>query len=336
MPTNSMPLSRCDQLAIGEGATRLSTPLRSDGMGYSYGFQWTPEILRELRNLKINGLNDFEIATKFSEKYQAGFTIKMIHAARERYGIQDKYLELDKKITLYEAKTIPIDDYMVSCDHHSPYFSEVWENRLIAIADRFGIRKHIVIGDLFDMDFIKKHPDFDGVEKSTLDKEVYYSDPALKALDYFDENYLITGNHERRVNLSTEGKVQAKHLFGLFGKEIWDRKFKYSVYDKMFVGDNWMVVHPRSYSQISTSVAKRLAEKYKKNIINSHGHFVGMTYERSGTYLAIDLGGMFDIRKIDYINLRTTTHPFWKNGFGMLREGKFWHFTDETDWSYWL
>ena len=305
-------------------------------MAYTVGFEWTPEIVRELERLKIQGLSDVEIALHFADKYQQPFTPKQIHSTRERYGLAAKYLELDKKITLYEAKTIPIDNYMISCDHHSPYFSEIWENRLLAIADRFGIRNHIITGDLFDMDFIKKYPDFDGVDKSTLDKEVFHTDPLIRALDYFDENYLITGNHERRVNLSTEAKIQASHLFGLFGKEIWDKKFRYSVYDKMFVGDNWMVVHPRSYSQISTSVAKRLAEKYKKNIINSHGHFVGMTYERSGTHLAIDLGGMFDVRKIDYINLRTTTHPFWKNGFGMLRDGKFWHFTDETDFNYWL
>jgi len=305
-------------------------------MPHTGGFQWNDYWLRRVRQFKVNGLTDIEIAGIFTEETGQEFTFSQIAMARNRYKITEKFLELDKEIKFYEADTIPMDDYMVSCDHHSPFFSEVYENRLLAIADRFGIKKHIIIGDLFDMDFIKRHPIADGEETLGIDGETYHTDPAINACDYFDENYLITGNHERRVGIQTESKIQARHLFGYFGKEIWLKKFRYSIYDKLFIGDNWMVVHPISYSQISTSVAKRLAEKFNRNVINSHGHFVGMTYERSGTYLAIDLGGMFDIRKIAYINLRTTSHPIWKNGFGMLREGKFWHFTDETDWSYWL
>jgi len=305
-------------------------------MGHSYGFEWNDYWVKRLRQLKIKGLIDAEVANVFSEETGQQFTVKQIMSARDRYGIISKFLSIDKEIKFYEADTIPMDDYMVSCDDHSPFYSEIYENRLLAIADRFGIRKHIKIGDLFDMDYIKRYPVMDGEESLGLDGEVFHSDSVINACDYFDENYLITGNHERRVGIQTESKIQAKHLFGLFGKEIWEKKFKYSIYDKLFIGNNWMVVHPVSYSQISTSVAKRLAEKFKRNVINSHGHFVGMTYERSGTYLAVDLGGMFDIRKVAYINLRTTTHPVWKNGFGMLRNGKFWHFTDETDWNYWL
>jgi len=336
MPLNLMPLSKCAQSAIEGIDIRLSTPLRSEGMAYSIGFEWNDYWLKRVERLKINGLTDIEIANVLTEETGHEFTYGMISTTRNRYNITGKYLEIDKEIRFYEADAIPMDDYMVSCDHHSPFYSEVYENRLIAIADRFGIRKHIIIGDLFDMDFIKRHPVSEGEETLGIEREVYHSDPVISLCDYFDENYLITGNHERRVGIQTEAKIQAQHLFGLFGKEVWDNKFRYSVYDKLFIGEDWMVVHPVSYSQISTAVARRLAEKFGKNIINSHGHFVGMTYDRSGKYLAIDLGGMFDIRKIAYINLRTTSHPVWKNGFGMLRDGKFWHFTDETDFNYWL
>jgi len=304
--------------------------------GYSHGFDWNDYWVRRLTQLKINGFTNIEIAKIFTEETNREFTYNQIDLASRRYRVNEKFIPLDKEIVLYKAETIPMDDYMISCDDHSPFYSEIYENRLLAIADRFGIRKHIKIGDMFDMDSIKRHPVLDGEKPLGLDGEVFHSDPVIKACDYFDENILITGNHERRIGIQTEARIQARHLFGLFGKDIWEKKFKYSIYDKLFIGEEWMVVHPVSYSQISTSVAKRLAEKFKRNVINSHGHFVGMTYERSGTYLAIDLGGMFDARKIAYINLRTTTHPIWKNGFGMLRNGKFWHFTDETDWDYWL
>ena len=104
----------------------------------------------------------------------------------------------------------------------------------------------------------------------------------------------------------------------------------------MKIGSKWMLFHPKSYSQISTSVGKRLAEKFHRNIINTHGHVIGSTYDRSGKFLVVDLGCMLDKRKMGYINLQTTTHPVWQNGFGMLYNGHFYHFTEETDWNFWL
>ena len=97
-----------------------------------------------------------------------------------------------------------------------------------------------------------------------------------------------------------------------------------------------MVVHPQSYSQVATSVAKRLAEKFHRNVINSHGHLLGSTYDRSGKFLCVDLGCMIEKSRVDYINLSTTSHPMWINGFGALLDGHFYHFTPETNWSYWL
>jgi hypothetical protein len=147
-------------------------------------------------------------------------------------------------------------------------------------------------------------------------------------------NYLLQGNHERRIGIQTFSMIQVKHLFGFIGGEIWAKKFRYSVYDKMHIGDKWLLVHPKSYSQISAAVALRLAEKYHRHVINAHGHFIALRYDRSGQYMGIDLGGLFDTSKIDYMNLSTTTHPFWNCGFGMILNGKFWHFHENTDFEY--
>ena len=173
-------------------------------------------------------------------------------------------------------------------------------------------------------------------QEKNLDDEVKQVKPVIEALNFFDINYLIQGNHETRVGRMTDGKIQARHIYQLFGGDIWEKKFRYSQFDKMRIGDKWLLVHPNSYSQVSPAVARRLAEKYHRHVINSHGHLVGMSYDRSGEFLAVDLGGMFDVRKIEYINMKTTTHPVWANGFCMIRNGHFWHFTDTTDWRFWL
>lgn len=293
---------------------------------------WDEVKKAKLEKLLMVGLTVAEAANKLTEEFGQEFTYKSVAAAKERYRLTNYCLEIDKDIKIYKEINLPDGDYMISCDYHSPYHSEVWINRLLKIADVFKIRKHIIIGDLFDFDFAKK---WYSDEKSNLDKEIEYVSPVIATLDYFDENYLIQGNHETRVGRITDGKVKARHLFRLFGPEIWDKKFRYTLYDKMKIGNDWLLVHPNSYSQVSTSVAKRLAEKFHRNVINTHGHFVAFAYDRSGRFQVYDLGGMFQRDKIEYINKSTTTHPLWNNGFGVLRNGKFWHFTDSTDWEFW-
>jgi len=305
---------------------------RRPGTKESMGINWTEDKLKRLSDLCLLGYTANEIALILTDEFNELFTYKSVTNAKYGHNISEKYLKLDKDIKIYEEFVLPEDDYMVSCDYHSPYHSELWVNRMIYIGEIFQIRKLIIIGDLFDFNFAKK---WYSDEKTTLDDEIGYASPLLEALGFFDVIYMVQGNHETRVGRATDGKVQAKHLFRLFGPDVWDKKFKYSPYDKIRIADKWLFTHPKSYSQVSSSVARRLAEKYHMNIINSHGHFVGMAYDRSGRYLAVDLGGMFQINKIEYINMSTTTHPMWNNGFGMIRNGKFWHFTDATDWDFW-
>ena len=237
------------------------------------------------------------------------------------------------EVKTYKNLTIPMDDYMVSCDYHAPYYSEIWTNRLLLIAEKFKIRKHVLAGDLYDFNFMSKFP---AEEKKSLDDEIKDSGQIYKILDYFDKTYLIQGNHERRIGNMTEGRVMSRHLFRAFGHEAFESKIYYSLYDRIQIEDKYMILHPKSYSQISTAVSKRMAEKFGMHVLNAHGHFCGLTYDRSGKYLCVDLGGCFDMNSIEYCTMRTTSHPFWNNGFGMIRGGKFYLFHKETDFDYWL
>lgn len=300
------------------------------------------ELLKaKLRDYILDGYTSPQISEILSKELHADVSVRMVENAVHRFRFSRNNLEKfmikrEEKIRIYQELTLPDDNYMISCDEHAPYHSEAWINRKLAIAEKFKIKKNIQIGDTLDFDFLKKHPILDGEEETGIKKEELLSIPVIKALSYFDENFLLRGNHEWRVSRYTNGKIQAQHLYKIFGDKEWNKKFKYSTYDKMNIGKKWMVVHPQSYSQIATSVAKRLAEKFHRNIINSHGHLIGMAYDRSGKFLAVDLGGMFDKAKVGYINLQTTSHPSWKNGFGMLYNGHFYHFTPETDFNYWL
>jgi len=303
-------------------------------MAYTHGVQWTDAKIDRLRQLSVLGYRAVDIAVILTAEFKEDITVTAVQQAKYKHPLTANFLELSGsgEVEYFEADTLPDDDYMISADAHCPYHSELYFNRLLMIADIFGIKKHVAIGDLFDSDWAKFWP---AEEATDLDREIKHTNPVLNALGRFEMNYLVQGNHEDRINRQTERKIQARHLFALYGNDAWKASFRYTAYDKVFIGDEWMLVHPKSYSRIAPQVARQLAEKYHRNVINSHGHIVGMGFEKSGKFLCVDMGGMFDVRKISYINKHTTTHPMWGSGFGILRNNKFWHFTDMTDWGYW-
>ncbi len=303
--------------------------------GHSHGIDWNSGgRLERVRDLIIAGNTSKKAAEILTKEWGVHVTKAMIDGLRQRYDIPNYFIEERTDVKYYESDTLPMDNYMISCDDHSPYFNALYQNRLLMIAQFFGIKKHIKVGDLIDQSYIKSWAPKEGEKQSTLDEEIEQSEPLIKALDYFDRVYLVRGNHEGRVTRATDAKIQAKHILLIFGQRIHE-KIEYTPYDKLFIGDKWMVVHPKSYSQVSGSTAVRLAEKFQRNVLNAHGHFSAFRYTRSGEHLGVDLGGMFNIHKIGYINLSTTTHPAWNNGFAMLRNGKAWLFNESTDWDFW-
>jgi hypothetical protein len=300
-------------------------------------FPWTEEIIRQVRDMKIEGLSFVQAAASLNEIYPGStLTYAAVETAWRRFGGSEKLMVRDNSVKTYTDEIIPDDDYIVSCDYHAPFHSEAWINRLLLIAEKFKIKKHIIIGDLFDMSFASFYRAKDGEKRPSLDEESAACAPLFNAFDYFDQNILINGNHESRIGNLSESKIEARHLFGIFGADVWAKKFRYITADKAFVGDKWLLIHPKSYSQISASVAVRLAEKYHRNILNAHGHFCAMRFDRSGKFLAVDAGGMYDVSKVGYINVTSTTHPSWNNSFSVIRHGKLQIFHKETDWDWWL
>jgi len=307
-------------------------------MGYvGVGINWQdPKYLSRLRDLIIEGKNNSQISEILTKEWNTSVSHSAVDNARIRHLANlEKYIEeQENTIEFYDADTLPMDDYMISCDDHSPYFSALWENRLLSVAEFFKVKKHIKVGDLINQDYASHWAKLEGEKRGELDEDIQQSEPLFKALDYFDEIYLVRGNHEDRITRMTDARVQGRHILKLFGERI-HQKFKYTPYDKVFIGDDWMAVHPKSYSQISGSTAIRLAEKYRRHVLNAHGHFVALRWDRSGQNMGIDLGGLFDTRKIPYCNLSTSTHPVWNNGFAMLKDGKIWLWNESTDWDFW-
>lgn len=262
--------------------------------------------------------------------------IQCIDNAIRRHGkVPVGTLEENLDVPLFKGDLkLPMDDYIITADFHSPYYSVLWWNRSLQIAERFGIKKLVVIGDLVDFGFASF---FYADHKPGIADESDENRRLIQSmLAQFEEIVVVKGNHEDRLGRNTNGIIQARYLFELWSGPEYGKRFKYSLYDKLTIGDEWLCVHPKSYSQKAGIASRALCSKYLKNVINTHGHHFGVNVDPSGKYLAIDLGGMFDVEKIEYINYKTTTHPSWNPGFCALINGHMHTFNEWTDWDFYL
>lgn len=292
-------------------------------------FAWTPEALDRLRAMRAAGIQAGQIAATL------GVSLSCVENATYRYGLTRGVLEENLDIPIFRGDLkLPMDDYIITCDYHSPYYSIVWHNRSLAIAERFGIKKLIVIGDLVELGFAAY---FYSDNKPKIEDEAGENKRLIGSmLDHFEQIYLVKGNHENRLGRNTDGIIKVQNLLEEWVGPEYGKRFTFSLYDKLTIGNEWLCVHPKSYSQKAGIASRALCSKYMMNILNTHGHHVGWNYDPSGKFLAVDLGGMFDSEKVEYINFKTTTHPVWNSGFGMLRNGHFYLFDERTDWDFWL
>ena len=303
--------------------------------------KWTDHKLERVAHYLAKGLSYMEVATVLSTELGEEITVQAIQNATYRKPIIRHLVQKEspESIKYYKSRILPMDNYTIMCDSHSPFHNELYLNRAIRLSEKMGNKKLVFIGDAFDFSFAKHWLSDDNY---TMDKEGDLCKSFVQALSYFDKIYLCRGNHEYRVNRLTDGKIVSSVIVKALSGNSWEGKLEYSGYDKFFIGEfedfdnpGYMLVHPKSYSQVSPAVARRLAEKFHRHIINSHGHLLGSSADRSGKFMAVDLGGMFDTDKIEYISKHTTTHPMWINGFGMILDGKFHHFHKFTDFNYW-
>jgi len=138
-------------------------------------------------------------------------------------------------------------------------------------------------------------------------------------IETFDRIFIMMGNHDVRILR----QLAFEETFRTFIDSISSsNKVQVSEYPKATINDSWFIAHPKSYSQISGNVAKRLAEKYHMNIIATHGHFSSRSYDRSGLFVCIDCGGLVDYEKTEYVNYAITTHPMWNNSFVLLLDNQ--------------
>jgi hypothetical protein len=216
------------------------------------------------------------------------------------------------------ALHIESKEIAVTSDYHIPFVDEEWLRRLVDEANERGITDLAVIGDFWDCDSISIYAT--NGKKFALADEIIEVNKVLRFLEgQFKRFWFSTGNHEYRW-----ARLHAELNTNMLWKNCELPKGAVtSRNDHMILNGNWRLVHPHNYRQQGGSVAQAIAMKHKMNIVNTHGHFAwGPELDTmSKSYWLMDLGGLFDPKKIEYMQ-RSSTFPMLNRGFGFIIDGE--------------
>jgi predicted phosphodiesterase len=238
-------------------------------------------------------------------------------------------------------------DWMLTGDWHSPFYDVDLIEKLLAIADRFGIKQIVIAGDFGDLHAFS--PFKDGGRDWKWEKAKLRN--LIKVLiGNFKKVIWLMGNHDLRFWKQLQGMGAEDDIFELVIQAETTNKIQYSTYPYAIINESWMITHPASYSRLQTRNSFFLSSKYMPKLmekgqspngrygfISYHGHQGGTGFDPSGMVETVDGMGMFEPAKVRYRTMRITTHPEWQAGFMMLRKNFLYRFPKHTtDWDFWL
>lgn len=151
---------------------------------------------------------------------------------------------------------------------------------------------------------------------------------------WFSEQFLISGNHDKRLNRKTGGEVFLEML-------LYDTPVEFSRHTHMYMKTprGWVFIcHPKNYSINAASTLGRnlwantiSPEKTKCHIVLGHTHLAQTAWSPDGQQELVSTGCMRS--RALYKDLETTTHPQWQRGFLVIDKGYFYPMTEHgTDW----
>ncbi len=234
------------------------------------------------------------------------------------------------------------DRILLTSDWHIPFHKSEYVDLLYYIAEELNIKDIAVIGDFWDCDNYSHYTSFDiGV---TFQNELANVGKELKRLvDAFDGVYLCVGNHEARFLAANATQFANGHLKYQQMMNLTGVTEGYTVTDNrwMLLNGEWRLTHPKNYNTKKLSVANRLADRYRMNIVNTHGHYTagtppGNALMKPATHIVrdrdtgaeidafkvCDIGGLFDKSKLEYLTLWDTTYPTLQPGIAIYDHGE--------------
>lgn len=323
------------------------------------------KIKKEIVRLKHSGRSFSEIA---SELHLAIGTVKTHYYLNQGQPTAPQRIPESRYVRYDEPPTLE-GDALILPDVEVPFHHAEFLNRVIDLADAWGIRQVVCAGDLMHMDSISGwEPNWSvGTSKLTekdeerllalantlpaskraellevilqtgsdgkdFSDEMSQARQVLNALDAcFDKFVWIMGNHEGRLLRAINSPVNPSELLNLMRLDSGKWEIAPYYYGLLTSGGEvFRITHPKSASD---NTARMLAVQYHQHILMGHSHKMMFDWDPSGKYAAVQMGHLVDEGRLAYAAQRDARRNAHKLGAVIVRDGYVWLLNEHVDWA---
>lgn len=215
-------------------------------------------------------------------------------------------------------------DFAIASDWHAPLTRYDIMHRFFDDAQKAGLTRLIIPGDLTNQDSLANHEEKQaGAELEPEMKHLHYAMDT--ALDVFDTVQLTLGNHDRHTAIQL--KVSFDRSIRMLLADLAPEKLKrisVTALDNVIVDTErgeWLVCHTRSYSRLPLAYPNKLALRHGMHVAGGHRHHHALGVAANGKTI-VELGGLMDEKRMVYANKYTNDMPIMANGYMLLRDGR--------------
>ena len=199
-------------------------------------------------------------------------------------------------------------DVVCLLDAHVPYHDAAFMEKVLGVAEAWGIRRAIMDEDAWDVGWLSWFERDPNIPASAEIRA--WQDVSACLLDTFPDGIDIhAGNHGERIrrmvrnmpkdardalDLIIEDKTPEEALY------IKDDRIRLTPYHYVYVYDV-LVGHP---SATAMQVGTYVSETYNTDCVLGHTHYRSVTWDRSDRHIAVECGGCFDPKKLKYVSAR--------------------------------
>jgi len=224
---------------------------------------------------------------------------------------------------------VPYQNCAVIGDCHMPYIHKAALIDCLSSSQQRGIKTAILNGDALDMDWCSTWMSLAApgtmAEVEHHRRAVY--DIMLALAGVFEKIYVVRGNHDARLTKMLNKRLSLSAVWQMFAvpaddwrdregnklpnllniMEITERY--YMTMEGSPTGP-WRFSHQKNYSTIPGRVPGNLAGKKETNVVCAHTHHLAIvTSGTKSNWYGVEGGCLFDERKVEYKEMRDTTHP---------------------------
>lgn len=230
-----------------------------------------------------------------------------------------------KKLAEPDFDIVKYDDYQRvnsnSCiilnDPHIPYHSIKLIKEMIKVSTRLDIDTLIIGGDFLD---------FKGLyHKEVQQTRIDWIDEIKEAvkvinyiIDYYKKIYIISGNHDHRLNRFLGASDKAERLMSLLFNHP---KIKYSKYQYCILNNTWDIIHEGN-TKVKLSKLERLINVNRRSAIVGHSHRWAMGIADSGIEVICEGLHATDPLLHEYAQIKRGDYSKWISGFWIMKNNK--------------